>query len=210
MATEQSDGAGRTIIEEVRQIIAFVEAATGLPSRWNGGLLVLEDGTGEARTAQMLSRVPYLAKKEWSCSITVVESVLQDDQRWRTFLHEALHSVSVGLTEPDYQRLRLWEEAVVESLQRLYRPLLFRRLGMDLDESLFQPFEAVWRHNRAMEALARIAAERPEVPTREFLEGMLRTPLPDRPAFVFAWGRQAADFDHFKRVYAAASGLLRG
>ena len=209
MTMEGVSGAGRTIVEEVRQIVAFVEEQTGLTSRWNGGLLVLTDGTGEARTAQMLARVPYLAKKEWSCAITVVESVLQDDQRWRTLLHEALHSVSVGLTEPDYQRFRLWEEAVVESLQRLYRPLLFQQLGLGVDEAVFQPFEAVWRHNRAMDALGRIAAERPEVPTRDFLEGMLRTPLSNRPAFVFAWGRQAADFDHFKRVYAAASGLLR-
>ena len=212
MAREEGSGragAGRTISEEVRQIIAFVEEVTGLPSRWNGGLLILTDGTGEARTAQLLARVPYLAKKEWSCAITVVESVLQDDQRWRTLLHEGLHSVSVGLTEPEYQRLRLWEEAVVESLQRLYRPLLFQRLGLDVDESAFQPFESVWRHNRALAALGQIAAERPDVPLRDFLEAMLRTPLPKRPAFAFAWGRQAADFDHFKRVYAAASSLLR-
>ncbi len=48
----------------MRQIIAFVEEATGLPSRWNGGLLILEDDTDEVRTAQMLARVPYLVKKE--------------------------------------------------------------------------------------------------------------------------------------------------
>lgn len=59
--------------------------------------------------------------------------------------------------------------------------------------------EAIWPYNRAMEALGRIAAERPEVQVREFLEEMLRTPLPDRPAFAFEWGRQAADFAHFKR-----------
>jgi len=46
----------------VRQIIAFVEEQTGLPSRWNGGLLVLTNGTGEAQTAQMLAqREPILA-----------------------------------------------------------------------------------------------------------------------------------------------------
>ena len=202
-------GRGRTNVEEVRQIIAFVEEQTGLPSRWNGGLLVLTDGTGAARTAQMLARVPYLAKKEWSCSITVVESVLQDDQRWRTLLHEALHSVSVGLTEPDYQRFAPWEEAVVEGLQRLYRPHLFQRMGLNVDEKQFQAHEATWRYERALGAISQIAAERPEVLLRDFLEGLLRTPLPDRPAFAFAWGRQATDFDHFKRVHAAASGLLR-
>ena len=186
MTTEGTPGgadARRTIIEEVRQIIAVVEEFTGLTSRWNGGLFILTESTGEAQTAQMLAPVPYLAKKEWSCAITVVESVLQDDQRWRTLLHEALHSVSVGLTEPNYQRARLWEEAVVESLQRLYRPLLFQQLGLEVEEVLFEPFEAVWRHNRAMEALGHIAAERPEVYRRDFLEGMLRTPLLDRPAY---------------------------
>lgn len=212
MTTEGTPGgadARRTIIEEVRQIIAAVEAFTGLSSRWNGGLFILTESTGEAQTAQMLARVPYLAKKEWSCAITVVESVLQDDQRWRTLLHEALHSVSVGLTEPDYQRFAPWEEAVVESLQRLYRPALFQQLGLDVDEGQFRSIETTWRYERARQAISQIASERPEVPLRDFLEAMLRTPLPDRPGFAFEWGRQAADFDHFKRVYAASSGLLR-
>ena len=36
MANADDSGAGRTVIEEVRAIIAFVEAMTGLASRWNG------------------------------------------------------------------------------------------------------------------------------------------------------------------------------
>ncbi len=202
-------GAGRTIIEEAGQIITVVEEFTGLPSRWNGGLLILADASGEARAVGVLSRAPYLAKKEWNCGITVLESVLQNDLRWRTLLHEALHSVSVGLTEPNYQRLRLWEEGVVESLQRLYRPRVFARLGLKVSENRFAAQEATWHYNRALEALGRIAAERPEADAQEFLEQMLRTPLPGRPAFAFEWGRQAGDFEHFKRVYAASCGLLR-
>ena len=107
-----------------------------------------------------------------------------------------------------YDRFAPWEEAVAESLQRLYRPLLFQQLGLDVPDSRFMALEAIWPYNRALEALGRIAAERPEVQVREFLEEMLRMPLPDRPAFAFEWGRQAADFAHFKRV-CAASGLLR-
>jgi hypothetical protein len=209
MSRKQSAGAGRTIIEEVRQIIAAVEEFTGLPSRWNGSVLILADASGEDRAVGMLSRVPYLAKKEWNYGITVVESILSDSRRWRTLLHEALHSVSVGLNQPDYERYTLWEEAVVESLQRLYRPLLFGRLGLAIEETQFKPMEAVWRYNRALEALGRVAAERPEVPGQEFLEQLLGTPLLDRPAFAFEWGRQSADFEPFKRVYAAASGILR-
>lgn len=209
MSKEQPAGMGRTIIEEVRQVVAIVEEFIGLPSRWNGGVLILADASGEAKTVGMLSRVPFLAKKEWSCGITVMESVLSNDRRWRTLLHEALHSVSVGLTEPDYRKMRLWEEAVVECLQRLYRPLVFERLGLDIPQAHYAAQEAIWHYNPAVEALERIIAERPDAPPREFLEQMLRTPLPDRPAFVFEWGRQADDFEHFKRVYAAASGMLR-
>ena len=205
----EKSGQDHTIMEELRQIATFVERTTGLPSRWNGGLLILADGTDEAWAAQALPRVSYLAKKEWECSITVRESVLADDRRWRTLLHEFLHSVSVGLTEPRYQQYAPWEEAVVESLQRLYRPLLFQQLGMSLDETPLEAFESAWRYRPAVEALKSIAAERPEISGQDFLEAMLRTSLPDRPAFAFAWGRQAADFVHFKRVYAAASSLLR-
>ena len=209
MSGEQEAGAGRTIIEEVRQIVAAVEEFTGLPSRWNGGVLILAEASGEATIAGMLSRVPYLAKKEWSCSITVLESVLTDDRRWRSLLHEALHSVSVGLTNSSYGRLRLWEEAVVESLQRMYRPLLFERLSLDISEDEYAAQETIWPYNSAVEALGRILAERPDVPAQEFLEQMVRMPLSDRPAFAFKWGQQGADLDHFKRVYAAASGILR-
>ena len=202
MATE-GNGTEDQLEGEVQQIVAFVEGMTGLRSRWNGTVRVMD-----TTTAALLSPVPFLAKKEWGCGITLLETATGDG-RWRSLLHEALHSVSVGLIEPDYQRLRLWEEAVVETLQRMYRPVLLRHLGLDVPENRFASVEAIWPYNRAMEALARIAAERPDVPTREFLEQMLRVPLPDRPAFAFAWGRQAPDFDHFKRVYAAASGILR-
>jgi len=190
--------------DEVRQVVAFVEETTGLRSRWNGTVRVMD-----VATAALVSPTPFLAKKEWGCGITLLETTVNSDGRWRSLLHEALHSVSVGLTEPDYQRLRFWEEAVVETLQRTYRPARLRRLGLDIAESRFSTVEVAWPYNPALDALARIAAERPEVPLREFLEEMLWTPLPSRPAFVFAWGRQAADFDRFKRVYAAASGLLR-
>jgi len=91
----------------------------------------------------------------------------------------------------------------------MYRPALLRHLGLDIVESRFADVEATWPYNRAMEALGQITAERPEVPAHEFLEQMLRTPLPDCPVFAFGRGRQGADFAHFKRVYAAASGILR-
>ncbi len=202
MATDGS-GTQDRVEDEARQVVAFVEEMTGLRSRWNGTVRVVD-----AATAALLSPVPFLAKKEWGCGITLLETTTGDG-RWRSLLHEAFHSVSVGLTQESYNQFAPWEEAIVESLQRLYRPALLRSLSVDADESRIAASEAAWRFNRAVDALGRIAAERPEVPAREFLEQMLRTPLPDRPALAFEWGRQGASFDRFKRVYAATSGLLR-
>ena len=202
--TTDEDGAQESIEGEVRQIVAFVEETTGLRSRWNGSIRMVD-----ADTAALMSAVPFFAKKDWGCGITVLQSILSGDGRWRSLLREVLHSVSVGLTQESYDRFAPWEEAIVEDLQRLYRPALLARLNIDAVESRAAAPESAWRFNRALDALLRIAAERPDVPTQEFLEEMLRTPLPNRPAFAFEWGRQSADFGRFKRVYAAASGLLR-
>ena len=204
MQSQAQAQAQSQVEDETRRLVALVEETTGLRSRCNGTVRVID-----AATAALTSQTPFFAKKEWSCGITVVDTTLGSDGRWRSLLHEALHSVSVGLTEPEYRRLRLWEEGVVETLQRLYRPVLFRRLGLAIAESQFRAVEEHWRYNRAVEALAQIAAERPDVPPRDFLEAMLRTPLSNRPAFAFEWGCRSADFARFKRVYAAASGILR-
>lgn len=198
------DGRQKQVEDETRRLVLVVEEVTGLRSRWNGTVRIID-----VATAALTSQTPFFAKKEWSCGITVVETTLNSERRWRSLLHEALHSVSVGLTEPDYHRFHLREEAIVEMLQRMYRPMLFRRLGLTIAESQFRAVEENWRYNRAIGALAQVAAERPDVPQRDFLEELLRTPLPDRPAYTFDWGRQAADFAKFKRAYAAASGILR-
>lgn len=197
-------GRQKQVEDETRRLVLLVEESTGLRSRWNGTVRIIDSAT-----AALTSQTPFFAKKEWSCGITVVETTLNNEGRWRSLLHEALHSVSVGLTKDSYDLFAPWEEAIVETLQRAYRPPLFRRLGLRVAESQFRDVELNWRYNQAVDALAQIAAERPSVPLREFAEELLRTPLLDRPAYAFNWGRQAADFAKFKRVYAAASGLLR-
>lgn len=194
------------ITEEIRRVVAEVEALTGLRSRWNGSVTVLDD-----RTAAMLSREPFFARKDWSCALTVLDPVASAPSRWRTLIHEALHSVSVGLTAQSYAQVPLWEEAVVENLQRVYRPAFLHSLGVDAPEVVFEAEETNWRFNPALGALLRISAALAEtgLSEREFLEWLLRTPLADRKATALRWGRQTADFARFKRVYAEASGYLR-
>ncbi len=204
MQSQAQTQAQSLVEDETRRLVALVEETTGLQSRWNGTVRVID-----AATAALTSQTPFFAKKEWSCGITVVDTTLGSDGRWRSLLHEALHSVSVGLTQDTYDRFAPWEEAIIETLQRAYRPLLLQRLGLVVPEGRFLAVEEKWRYNQAIAALAQIAAARPEIPVIKFAEELLRTPLPDRPAYAFVWGRQAADFARFKRIYAAASGFLR-
>jgi len=193
------------LTEEIGRVVAEVEQLTGLRSRWNGTVTVLDD-----RTAALFSPEPYSAKKEWSCSITVVTSVAAEDGRWRTLIHEALHSVSIGLTPQSFLLFPYWEEGVVENLQRLYRPILLKRLGLAVTEAAFTATEAEWRYSAPVDALRRIMAELPATGEQEFMERLLRVPLASRKATVFGWGRGAEDFERFKRVYAEASGHLNG
>lgn len=111
------DGTQKQVEDEPRRLVLLVEEVTGLRSRWNGTVRIID-----VATAALTSQTPFFAKKEWSCGITLVETTLNSERRWRSLLHEALHSVSVGLTKDSYDLFAPWEEAVVETLQRTYRP----------------------------------------------------------------------------------------
>lgn len=71
---------------------------------------------------QTLLERRVLGEKRWGCDILFHADLTNNPLRWRTLLHEVLHSVSAGMTEQDYRRFRGWEEGVVEWLQRRWRP----------------------------------------------------------------------------------------
>lgn len=191
--------------DEVRQIVTAVEEITGLPSRWNGRLNVVSSLEADFQASR-----PFSAKKEWNCDISLVDLLASKDERWRSLLHEALHSVSVGHREQDYRQFRGWEEGVVEWLQRRYRPGILNRMGVSIPAETFVGAEVAWLFNPAIEALQRIAAQLPIASELAFFEILLRTPLKDRLAFVQAWGvREAQDPKQFMRVLAASSSVLR-
>ena len=109
----------------------------------------------------------------------------------------------------DYGTYLGWEEATIEALQRQLRPEVLTRLGVTIAEATFVSVEASWLYEGYVGALRQIAAEFIAVPETDFFKTLLRVPLRERKAYVFAWGKRAAsDFEAFKRVYAAASGLL--
>jgi hypothetical protein len=78
MATDGS-GTQDRLEGEVRQVVAFVERMTGLRSRWNGTVRVVD-----AATAALLSPVPFLAKKEWGCGITLLDTTMAAGGRYST------------------------------------------------------------------------------------------------------------------------------
>ena len=138
-----------------------------------------------------------LAEKQWGCSILVNSSIVDDPIRWRTLIHEMLHSVSVGTNEENYKRLRGWEEGVVEQLQRLLRPEILFRLNIAVPETTFTPAEAIWPYNSYIAAMERL---------RNYLKAdLLRTPLADR----LSYARLLDASSEYLRVFAAASGRLR-
>ena len=124
--------------------------------------------------------------------------------RWRTLLHEVLHSVSAGMGEQDYRRFRGWEEGVVEWLQRQWRPGMLHRIGASVPEEAFAAVERLWPLNGYLEALEALQ-EASGLDVDLFYRSLLRTPLAQRPAAVYAWGSSPG----FLSLFAQTIGKLR-
>jgi len=198
-------GTTKRLTTEIQTIVRLVEGWTDLRSRWSGEVVIVD-----SVSAMLLSRQPFLAKKEWNCRIVVLDRIVEDDLRWRTLIHEALHSVSVGNREADYRVFHGWEEGVVESLQRLYRPDILKHMGISISEAVFAEAEKEWIYEPYIAALHRLSAELPSISERTFLETLLQTPLAQRPAAMLAWGKREGNSPaSFIRVFAEVSGVLR-
>lgn len=108
-------------------VIRLIERYSGLRSRWGGVIWVRDALSGQSGQ-----------KHRW-CGISIREDVLlHRTRRWRTMIHEGLHSVSAvfsaGRLEPQHFA---WEEAIVEQAQRLLRPTIVDHLGLALVEDDF-------------------------------------------------------------------------
>ena len=191
--------ARQSIQRELRALQQAVELRTGLPSRWDGRVLFLRS----TETQMMRGRL-LLAEKRWNCDILVCTILEDNPLRWRTLLHEILHSVSAGLNEPDYRRFLGWEEGVVEWLQRRWRPEILRELGVTLPNEVMIRVEQDWPLNDYLEALGTLQEQCGLTPEAFYL-GLLRTPLAQRLATVRSWGQGPG----FLPLFARTIGRLR-
>lgn len=191
--------ARQSIQRELRALKSAVELRTGMPSRWDGQVLFLR-----STEIQMMRGRLLLAEKRWNCDIVVCTMLEGNPLRWRTLLHEMLHSVSAGLNEPDYRRFLGWEEGVVEWLQRRWRPEILHELGVILPGEALTQAEQDWPLNDYLEALKTLQEHCGLTPETFYLE-LLRTPLAQRLATVRLWGQGPG----FLPLFARTIGRLR-
>lgn len=202
MTTEGTPGgadARQKTRAELRALLRAVEERTGLTSRWNGEVLLRRPDE-----IQMMRGRHLLAEKRWNCDILVCTILEDNPLRWRTLLHEILHSVSVGSNEEDYRRFQGWEEGVVEWLQRQWRPEILHQLGVALPDEAFALAEHDWPLNGYLTALETLRGGCDLTP-EAFYSELLRTPLAQRLATVRAWGRGP----NFLPLFARTIGKLR-
>jgi ubiquinone biosynthesis protein Coq4 len=159
------------IEQELQQLNAVLVELTGLPSRWNGEVFLL----------------PMRARgvKPYECSIQLRRDLAYSEERWRTLIHELLHACSVGCLPEDFRDYRGWEEGVVEQLQRILRVQVLARIGVQVDEIVFQQIESGHPFNIYITALESIREVLGETEASAFYIALLATPLARRYQSLF-------------------------
>ena len=94
--------------------------------------------------------------KPFRCDIVINAGIAGQDTRWRTLIHEMLHTFSAGYQPLDYTAFRGWEEGVVEQLQRLLRPGVLRALSLAVEEELFVAVEQSHDYAEYVEVLEKM------------------------------------------------------
>ena len=155
---------------ELQQIMPLVSAMTGLPSRWSG-------------IVHLVHGADFNGKKRFSCDIELNAALATQDERWRTLIHEALHSCSAGYNRTDYNAQIGWEEGVVEQFQRLYRPNILSRLGVSIRESVFTDKEEEHAYNPYIAHLEMLR-KRVSYSEAEFYRTLLSIPIVERHVFM--------------------------
>ena len=184
--------------DELSAITVFLEERLGRRSRWNGEVELSDEAAA-------------FGKARWSGGIIINRALARSELRWRTEIHELLHTFSPGLVISDYLSLPGWEEGVVEQLQRLLRPSILARLAVSVPEDVFAPVEAGHEYNRYITALEKLRVVL-NTPYEAFYQELLATPLKDRPNATIQQGRRLPtdQFRGFQREFALAFSILRG
>jgi hypothetical protein len=158
--------------DEVAKVVQAVSEHTGLPSNWNGKVRIVPNALARGL-------------KDFDCHIELGESTVRDPTRWRTLIHEALHSVSAGFNGVDYNQFVGWEEGAVENLQRLIRTPVLKKLSVVADESAMAAVEEAHVYNDYVQRLDELRAAT-RLDAEAFYVGLLRTPIRNRETYIMS------------------------
>lgn len=100
---------------------------------------------------------------------------------------------------------------MVEKLQRLLRPTVLSTLEVTVEETFFSAFEERHLYNGYLEALAELQKVVGQ-PEQQFYIDLLRNPIRDRSASVYAMSRHLTgqDYKDFILVFSKANSVLKG
>lgn len=182
---------------ELREIIVVLTELTHLPSRWSGRVELVPDAG-------------FRGKKRFTCDIQIDAALALQEERWSTLIHEALHTVSTGYVPTDYRDFPGWEEGVVERLQRLFRPAVFVKLGISVQEEMFRVLEQKHNYNKYIQALEQVRLSL-NVADAEFYAGLLRRPIKDRFGYAYGLGTGLTGRDRsaFIHILSTANSVLK-
>jgi len=169
-----------TITNELHQVVAVLEKILERKSRWNGQLNIVQG-------------VNYSGAKRYDCSIHVREDIaLHADYRWRTLIHEALHSFSPAYNRFQYTLWKGWEEGVVEKLQRMLRHRVLDEIGITVLDDTLEKLEAQHPFNGYISVLDSLQVQ-VGLSSEHFYLLLLETELPKRAELVRGLGENLAD-----------------
>ncbi len=186
------------IQQELVAIVDVLSELTGLTSRWSGEVELTQD-------PRVLGRKPF------TCRIVLNERLADQPVRWRTLIHEALHSFSAGYNMTDYQAFLGWEEGVVEQTQRLLRPTILKRLGLQIDGAVFEPVETAYSFNKYIGALERLRGALQRADELAFYIGLLATQIKQRHNLLFGAGNRLPSKQRvvFITIFSEANSVLK-
>jgi|GEM_PF-750266 len=168
------------ITQDLKSIRDALHELTPLQSRWNGSVRL---DTSIEKNANALFQSDG--------TIVVAPRLIYRKARWRTLIHEMIHSLGVPVSLEDYNEEKGWEEGFVEYAQRQLRPMVMARLGVLYDEEFIQQLEPTWLLQPYVEAVETIVAAIGENGL-EICWEILQQPLKKRAAFLILKHRAQA------------------
>ena len=182
---------------ELEKICRILSELLGTKSRWSG-------------IVEMTDDIHIRGAKPFRCDIVINRGLSEQTERWRTLIHEMLHTFSAGYQPLDYVSFRGWEEGVAEQMQRLLRPIVLSKLGMTIEESIFAVVEQRHEYTEYVAALENMRAALQAEPMA-FYRGLLAVPIRDRRRSVFEQGMTLPLTERlgFLSVYSAADATLK-